>query len=83
MDRDSLVYGQSITDACMGWDMTVPVLRELAASRALPPRGMGGGGVGEGMGADGRGLKSTATPVPSLRDSGSAILVRPVGTLRR
>jgi 3-deoxy-7-phosphoheptulonate synthase len=23
-------YGQSITDACLGWDMTVPVLRELA-----------------------------------------------------
>ena len=32
VDRDRLVYGQSITDACMGWDMTVPVLRELAAS---------------------------------------------------
>jgi 3-deoxy-7-phosphoheptulonate synthase len=32
VDRDKLVYGQSITDACMGWDMTVPVLRELAAS---------------------------------------------------
>jgi 3-deoxy-7-phosphoheptulonate synthase len=32
VDRDSLVYGQSITDACMGWEMTVPVLRELAAS---------------------------------------------------
>ena len=32
VDRESLVYGQSITDACMGWDMTVPVLRELAAS---------------------------------------------------
>jgi 3-deoxy-7-phosphoheptulonate synthase len=26
-----LTYGQSITDACMGWDMTVPVLKELAA----------------------------------------------------
>jgi 3-deoxy-7-phosphoheptulonate synthase len=25
-----LRYGQSITDACMGWEMTVPVLRELA-----------------------------------------------------
>ncbi|MDP9454744.1 MAG: 3-deoxy-7-phosphoheptulonate synthase [Actinomycetota bacterium] len=25
-----LVYGQSVTDACMGWEMTVPVLRELA-----------------------------------------------------
>ena len=25
-----LAYGQSITDACMGWDATVPVLRSLA-----------------------------------------------------
>jgi 3-deoxy-7-phosphoheptulonate synthase len=32
VDRDSLVYGQSITDACMGWEMTVPVLHDLAAS---------------------------------------------------
>jgi 3-deoxy-7-phosphoheptulonate synthase len=32
VDRDSLVYGQSITDACMGWEMTGPVLRELAAA---------------------------------------------------
>jgi hypothetical protein len=23
-------YGQSITDACMGWEMTVPVIEELA-----------------------------------------------------
>ena len=29
-DRAALRYGQSVTDACMGWDMTVPVLRELA-----------------------------------------------------
>lgn len=29
LGRD-LVYGQSITDGCMGWDMTVPVLRGLA-----------------------------------------------------
>jgi 3-deoxy-7-phosphoheptulonate synthase len=27
-----LVYGQSITDACMGWETTVPVLQELAAA---------------------------------------------------
>ena len=27
-----LVYGQSITDACIGWEMTVPVLEELAES---------------------------------------------------
>ena len=25
-----LVRGQSITDACMGWDTTMPVLRQLA-----------------------------------------------------
>jgi 3-deoxy-7-phosphoheptulonate synthase len=25
-----LHYGQSITDACMGWEMTVPVLQDLA-----------------------------------------------------
>lgn len=30
--RGQLVYGQSITDSCMSWDMTVPVLRELAAA---------------------------------------------------
>src|SRR5881628_1696641 len=26
----ALRYGQSVTDACMGWEMTVPVLTELA-----------------------------------------------------
>ncbi len=31
-NADQLVYGQSITDGCMGWDMTVPVLEELAAA---------------------------------------------------
>ncbi|MDH5765344.1 MAG: 3-deoxy-7-phosphoheptulonate synthase, partial [Gammaproteobacteria bacterium] len=25
-----LIYGQSITDACMGWDETEGLLRELA-----------------------------------------------------
>lgn len=29
-----LVYGQSITDACIAWDDTVPMLRELAAAAA-------------------------------------------------
>ena len=29
-DPAALVYGQSITDACMGWERTVPVLYELA-----------------------------------------------------
>lgn len=36
-----LVYGQSITDACISWETTVPVLRELAgavrARRAVRP----------------------------------------------
>ncbi len=27
-----LVYGQSITDACIGWDESVPLLRQLAAA---------------------------------------------------
>jgi len=31
-DPKQLVYGQSITDACLGWDATVPVLHELAAA---------------------------------------------------
>jgi len=31
-DPASLTYGQSITDACMGWELTVPVLQELAAA---------------------------------------------------
>ena len=30
--KAELVYGQSITDACMGWDATVPVLRDLATA---------------------------------------------------
>ena len=29
-DASDLVYGQSITDACMGWERTVPVLEALA-----------------------------------------------------
>ena len=32
VDRGRLVYGQSITDACMGWEMTVPVLHDLATA---------------------------------------------------
>ena len=31
-DPRQLVYGQSITDACLGWEETVPVLHELAAA---------------------------------------------------
>jgi len=32
MPNRVLTYGQSITDACLGWDDTVPVLEELAAA---------------------------------------------------
>ena len=31
-DPSRLVYGQSVTDACMGWDASVPVLQELATA---------------------------------------------------
>ena len=31
-DGSGLVHGQSVTDGCMGWEMTGPVLRELAAA---------------------------------------------------
>ncbi len=31
-DPAQLVYGQSVTDACLGWEATVPVLQELAAT---------------------------------------------------
>jgi 3-deoxy-7-phosphoheptulonate synthase len=27
---NGMTYGQSVTDSCMGWDMTVPVLEQLA-----------------------------------------------------
>ncbi len=37
-----LVYGQSVTDACLGWEESVPLVEELAAAvrhrRALAPR---------------------------------------------
>ena len=31
-DRRPLLYGQSITDSCLGWDETMPVLDTLAAA---------------------------------------------------
>ncbi len=31
-DPAHLTYGQSLTDSCMGWETTVPVLRDLAAA---------------------------------------------------
>ncbi|HEY7365539.1 MAG TPA: 3-deoxy-7-phosphoheptulonate synthase [Methylomirabilota bacterium] len=38
-----LVYGQSVTDACMSWEMTVPVLRELAEAVRQRRAGRGQG----------------------------------------
>jgi 3-deoxy-7-phosphoheptulonate synthase len=29
-DRSKLVYGQSVTDACIGWDDTIAAIREAA-----------------------------------------------------
>jgi 3-deoxy-7-phosphoheptulonate synthase len=31
-DPTRLTYGQSITDACIGWEMTTSVLRDLATA---------------------------------------------------
>jgi 3-deoxy-7-phosphoheptulonate synthase len=42
LDRSkSMTYGQSVTDGCMGWDMMVPVLQQLAdAVRARRARSL-------------------------------------------
>jgi 3-deoxy-7-phosphoheptulonate synthase len=44
-DPASLVYGQSVTDACIDWDTTAGILAELAeavrARRTTPPRSSG------------------------------------------
>ncbi len=32
---EDLIYGQSVTDACVGWSDTVPMLRELARAAAM------------------------------------------------
>ena len=34
LDAGSLVFGQSITDACIGWDETVAVVDRLAGAMA-------------------------------------------------
>ena len=62
-----LAYGRSITDACIGWDDTVPMLHDLAAAAAnrrrcclresltvgqLPPGGSGLGPPMNQMGSD-------------------------------
>jgi len=40
-DPARLAYGQSITDACMSWETTVPVLRELATAVRASRRSRG------------------------------------------
>ena len=37
-EADKLAYGQSVTDACMDWDTTAEVLRNLAAAVAVRNR---------------------------------------------
>ena len=32
VEGQELVFGQSITDACIDWDSSVPLLRDLAAA---------------------------------------------------
>jgi 3-deoxy-7-phosphoheptulonate synthase len=32
VDRNQLTYGQSITDACLSWEHTEPLLEELASA---------------------------------------------------
>ncbi len=39
VDSDELVYGQSVTDACMGWDSTLTGLHSLAAAVRNSRRG--------------------------------------------
>ena len=39
LGAEELVYGQSVTDACMGWETTVEVLGELAGAVAQRRRG--------------------------------------------
>ena len=36
-----LVYGQSITDACIDWDETLVLLRELATAKKRQPAAQG------------------------------------------
>lgn len=49
-DPSLLTYGQSITDACIGWDETVGLLRE-AARRLRSDRGSGGGAKDDAVSA--------------------------------
>ena len=36
--KENLNYGQSITDACLSWQQTLPILTMLAESVSLSPR---------------------------------------------
>jgi 3-deoxy-7-phosphoheptulonate synthase len=54
----ALTFGQSITDACISWDDTLPLLRELAAS----VRSGRGGGM-DGRTAQALGCRSSQSPI--------------------
>jgi 3-deoxy-7-phosphoheptulonate synthase len=43
-DPTALAYGQSITDACLGWEQTLPVLHELAEAVRARRRAAGAPG---------------------------------------
>ena len=64
---DALVYGQSVTDACMDWDVTASVLAQLAASARIR-RSAGPRTVGAGRARSARNL-----PFPAPGDSRAAL----------
>ncbi len=45
-DKSRLIYGCSVTDACIGWETTVKLLRESAATLAPVLRARGAGATG-------------------------------------
>ena len=54
----SLTYGQSITDACLGWDDTGPGAGGAGESRPRPP--------GLSRGADAQGLGRASVPTSAF-----------------
>ncbi len=46
-DKSRLIYGCSVTDACIGWDTTVKLLRESAAALAPVLRARAAGATGQ------------------------------------
>jgi 3-deoxy-7-phosphoheptulonate synthase len=70
LGRGERVFGQSITDACMGWKTTVHVLNDLAAAvRRRRDRRTRGLGVSR-TGSRSHGMASAYTPTSGLREEG-------------